>query len=139
MKVIEMLKIDPGFADQIPPITVDEFQQLEANILSDGEVINPIIIWNGVIVDGHNRYRVLEKHPEIPYKTFEKKFSGRSEVMAWICKHQLGRRNLSSVQRKYLMGKQYHEEKAAYGASDGFRGNQYTEGVGGHSGVLPVK
>ncbi|MCD8086246.1 MAG: hypothetical protein LUF28_07990 [Clostridiales bacterium] len=116
-----MLKIDPEFADQIPPLTEEEFQQLEANILSDGEVINPIIIWNGVIVDGHNRFRILEQHPEIPYRTFEKKFSDRSEVVAWICKNQLGRRNLTPEQRKYLIGKQYGAEKQGP-----FRGNQYT-------------
>ncbi|MCD8191010.1 MAG: hypothetical protein LUD78_12490 [Clostridiales bacterium] len=78
-----MLKIDPEFADQIPPLTEEEFRQLEANILSDGEVINPILVWNGVIVDGHNRFRVLEKHPKVPYRTFEKQFSDRSEVVAW--------------------------------------------------------
>ncbi|MCD8354140.1 MAG: hypothetical protein LUC47_07515 [Clostridiales bacterium] len=119
-----MLKIDPEFADQIPPLTEEEYQQLEANILSDGEVINPIIIWNGVIVDGHNRFRILEQHPEIPYKTFEKKFSDRSEVIAWICKNQLGRRNLTADQRTYLIGKQYALEKQ----TDSFKGNQYTLG-----------
>ncbi|MCD8191160.1 MAG: hypothetical protein LUD78_13265 [Clostridiales bacterium] len=111
----KMLKIDPEFADQIPPLTEEEFRQLEANILSDGEVINPIIVWNGVIVDGHNRFRILELHPEVPYKTFEKRFSDRSEVVAWICKNQLGRRNLTPEQRKYLIGKQYGMEKASYG------------------------
>lgn len=110
-----MLKIDPEFADQIPPLTEEEYQQLEANILSNGEVINPIIIWNGVIVDGHNRFRILEQHPEIPCRTFEKKFSDRSEVVAWICKNQLGRRNLTSDQRTYLIGKQYKAEKSSHG------------------------
>ncbi|MCC8075256.1 MAG: hypothetical protein LIO95_04815 [Clostridiales bacterium] len=114
-----MLKIDPEFADQIPPLTEEEFRQLKANILSDGEVINPIIVWNGVIVDGHNRFRVLEKHPEVPYKTFEKQFSDRSEVVAWICKNQLGRRNLTPVQRKYLIGKQYETEKSPHGGNRG--------------------
>ncbi|MCD8353017.1 MAG: hypothetical protein LUC47_01690 [Clostridiales bacterium] len=114
-----MLKIDPEFADQIPPLTEEEFRQLEANILSDGEVINPIIVWNGVIVDGHNRFRVLELHPEVSYKTFEKQFSDRSEVVAWICKNQLGRRNLTPVQRKYLIGKQYETEKSPHGGNRG--------------------
>ncbi|MCD8150517.1 MAG: hypothetical protein LUE92_13370 [Clostridiales bacterium] len=109
------LKIDHEFADQIPPLTDEEFEQLEANILSDGEVINPIIIWNGIIVDGHNRYRIIEKHPEIPYKTFEKKFSDRNEVVAWICRNQLGRRNLTPQQKKYLIGKQYRMEKTSHG------------------------
>lgn len=136
---MKKLIIDCEFAGQIPPLTEEEFRQLEDNILSDREVIHPIIIWDGIIVDGHNRYRILEKHPEIPFQTFEKSFSNRNEAMAWICRNQLGRRNLSSVQRKYLMGKQYHEEKATHGASDGFRGNQYVVGTGGQNDHLPGK
>ena len=109
------LRIDKEFAEKIPPLTKEEFNQLEANILADGRVINPLITWQGVIVDGHNRYRILQKHPEIPYQTFEKEFSDRYEVIAWICKNQLGRRNLTPAQRKYLIGKQYEAEKAMHG------------------------
>ena len=47
------LRIDPEFEKKIPPLTAEEFRQLEENILADGLVINPLIIWNGVIVDGH--------------------------------------------------------------------------------------
>ncbi len=109
------LQIDKEFAEKIPPLTEEEFNQLEANILADGRVINPLIIWNGVIVDGHNRFRILQAHPEIPFQTFEKEFSDRYEVIAWICKNQLGRRNLTPAQRKYLIGKQYEAEKASRG------------------------
>ena len=59
------LRIDPEFESKIPPLSAEEFRQLEENILSDGIVINPIIVWNGVIVDGHNRFHILEKHPHI--------------------------------------------------------------------------
>lgn len=96
-------------------MTEDEFKQLEDNILADGVVINPIIVWNGVIVDGHNRFRVLEKHPHIKYSVHEKSFDDRFSVLAWICKNQLGRRNLTPTQKKYLIGKQYEAEKASYG------------------------
>lgn len=109
------LKIDPEFAEKIPPLTKEEYEQLEANILADGVVINPLIVWNGVIVDGHNRYRILRAHPEIPFQVHEKVFSDRYEVIAWICKNQLGRRNLTPAQRKYLIGKQYEAEKAMHG------------------------
>ena len=54
------LRIDPEFESKIPPLSAEEFRQLEENILSDGIVINPIIVWNGVIVDGHNRFHILE-------------------------------------------------------------------------------
>ena len=96
-------------------MTEAEFKQLEDNILADGVVINPIIVWNGVIVDGHNRFRVLEKHPHIKYSVHEKSFDDRFSVLAWICKNQLGRRNLTPTQKKYLIGKQYEAEKASYG------------------------
>ncbi|MBQ9614616.1 MAG: hypothetical protein IJV14_18815 [Lachnospiraceae bacterium] len=109
------LMIDQEFADKIPPLTKEEFEQLEANILADGVVINPLIVWNGVIVDGHNRYRILQIHPEIPFQIHEKQFSDRYEAIAWICKNQLGRRNLTPAQRKYLIGKQYEAEKARHG------------------------
>ena len=120
------LRIDPEFESKIPPLSAEEFRQLEENILSDGIVINPIIVWNGVIVDGHNRFRILEKHPHIQYTTHEKQFDDRFSVIAWICKNQLGRRNLTPEQKKYLIGKQYEAEKASHGANDGFRGNQYS-------------
>ena len=111
------LTIDPEFASKIPPLREEELKQLEENILVDGVVINPLIVWDGVIVDGHNRYRILQKHPEIQFTTYEKQFSDRYAAIAWICKNQLGRRNLTSQQFKYLMGQQYKAEKVAYGGN----------------------
>lgn len=116
------LKIDPEFESKIPPLTEEEFRQLEENILADGVVINPIIIWNGVIVDGHNRFHIIEKHPQIQYTTHEKAFADRFAVIAWICKNQLGRRNLTPEQKKYLIGKQYEAEKKRQGTN-----NQYVQ------------
>ena len=118
------LNIDPEFASKIPPLREEEQQQLEENIPADGVVINPLIVWNGVIVDGHNRYRILQKHPEIQFTTYEKAFSDRYEAIAWICKNQLGRRNLTPQQFKYLVGQRYDAEKQSKGLE--FQGNQYT-------------
>ena len=109
------LKIDPEFAEKIPPLTPEEFEQLEANILAEGTVLNPLIVWNGVIVDGHNRYMIIQAHPEISFTTHEKEFADRYEAIIWICRNQLGRRNLTDEQKKYLIGKQYEAEKAARG------------------------
>ena len=59
------LRIDPEFESRIPPLTDDEFEQLEENILADGIIISPIIVWGEIIIDGHNRFRIVEKHPHI--------------------------------------------------------------------------
>ena len=109
------LKIDPEFESRIPPLTDDEFQQLEENILADGVIISPIVVWEGVVIDGHNRFRIVEKHPHISFTTCERQFANRYEALAWICKNQLGRRNLTFQQKKYLIGKQYDSEKASHG------------------------
>lgn len=112
---LNALKIDPEFQGKIPPLTFEELNQLESNILRDGRIINPIIVWQGLIVDGHNRYTIAKKHPEIPFTVHEKAFANRYEAIIWICKNQLGRRNLTPEQKKYLIGKQYEAEKCANG------------------------
>ena len=117
------LKIDPEFQSQIPPLTDDEFKQLEENILKEGKLISPLIVWGNTLVDGHNRYAILQKHPEIRFSTMPLRFANREEALAWICKNQLGRRNLSPEQKRYLLGKQYESEKKAEKI---FHGNQYT-------------
>ena len=116
------LTIDPEFASKIPPLREEEMKQLEENILADGVVINPLIVWNGVIVDGHNRYRILQQHPEIQFTTYEKEFPDRYAAIAWICKNQLGRRNLTQEQYKYLIGERYEAEKR----TESFYGNRFT-------------
>ena len=56
MTKLSQLKIDPEFQRQINPPTFEEKHQLEMNILKEERVLNPIITWNGYIVDGHTRY-----------------------------------------------------------------------------------
>ena len=49
MMNLNALKIDPEFQGKIPPLTFEELNQLEANILRDGRIINPIIVWQGLM------------------------------------------------------------------------------------------
>ena len=63
---LNALKVDPEFQGKIPPLTFEELNQLEANILRDGRIINPIIVWEGLIVDGHNRFIIAKNPPKHP-------------------------------------------------------------------------
>ena len=117
------LKIEPEFQSQIPPLTDDEFKQLEENILKEGKLISPLIVWGNTLVDGHNRYEIVQEHPEISFSTMPLPFESREEVLAWICKNQLGRRNLTPEQKKFLIGKQYSVEHRKPGGNGN---NQYT-------------
>ena len=86
------LIIDDEFKNLIPPLDEQERAQLEENILRDG-IREPLTIWNNIIVDGHNRYAIAQKH-SLPFKTVTKDFTERSDAKIWILKNQLGRRNL---------------------------------------------
>lgn len=118
------LRIDPEFRDKIPPLTKEEFEQLRENILADGEVYEPIAVWNGTVIDGHNRWKIIQEHPEIPYRTKEMDFPDKWAAFDWMYKKQLGRRNLTDEQRTYLIGKMYEARKKT-------RGNNAERGVDG--------
>ena len=110
-----VLTIDPEFEAKCPPLTEDELAQLEENILEEGLVLTPLIVWNNTIVDGHNRYKIVQEHPGIEFRIHKKQFNNRYEALSWICKNQLGRRNLTPMQRKYLIGERYDAEKMLHG------------------------
>ena len=64
------LKIDPEFQSQIPPLTDDEFKQLEENILKEGKLISPLIVWGNLPIlprplqKAEARHRlILSGHP----------------------------------------------------------------------------
>ena len=109
------LRVDHEFETKIPPLTEEEFRNLEQSILAAGEMYSPIIVWNGTVVDGHNRYNILKKHPELKYSVKEMEFANRGEALNWICRNQLGRRNLTPMQKKYLIGLQYKAQKMSHG------------------------
>lgn len=95
------IKVDSEFQSLIPPLTDDEYQRLEKSILDEG-VREPIITWNSTIVDGHNRYRICEKH-DLDFKTTEREFDSRDAAKIWIYSNQLGRRNLEPGQKAALV------------------------------------
>lgn len=124
---MRQLIIDPEFRDKIPPLSADEFSKLEENILADGEVREPLVVWNNTIIDGHHRWSIIQKHPEIPYKVKQMDFADKWSAIVWMCRNQLGRRNLTEEQRSYLRGKQYEAEKMSQGGdrkSDEFSSGQ---------------
>ena len=122
-----VLTIDPEFEAKCPPLTEDELSQLEENILEEGLVLMPLIVWNNTIVDGHNRYRIAREHPGIEFRVHEKHFNNKYEALSWICKNQLGRRNLTPQQKKYMIGQRYDAEKNANG---GDRKSENVKSVG---------
>ncbi len=88
-----------------------------SNVIIKVVLLNPIIAWNGYILDGHTRYRILKKHGFIKFEVEEEIDLRTSTKRSWVlCKNQLGRRNLSPERKKFLLGKEYESTKLAVGA-----------------------
>ena len=96
--------IDKEFKELIPPLSPEEFEQLEQNCLKDG-IRDSLIVWdnNGefVLIDGHNRYEIAQKY-NLPYNRRRMTFPDREAVIQWIILNQFGRRNLSAYDRSLL-------------------------------------
>ena len=88
------------FAELLPPLTEEQQQALEADILQNG-CYSPIIVDTELrIVDGHNRQRICEEH-NLPYTMAVFEFADKLEAMQWALDTQKGRRNLD----KWELGK----------------------------------
>lgn len=94
------LKIKEEFKKLIPPLTAEEFKQLETNCIDEG-IRDAIVTWQGFIIDGHNRYKIATDW-HLSFKTIEKAFDSEEAVKEWMIINQFGRRNLSNYQRTLL-------------------------------------
>lgn len=133
------MKIDKEFQELLPVLTVDEYEKLEQDILRYG-ILDPIKVWQEpktkewIIIDGHNRHSILQKHiGEIDrlynawtgFKImYEEELHNRDEVKQWMLEQQLGRRNISEVERYEIVQrfKTLFEERAKKNQSAGGKG-----------------
>ncbi|QBP10447.1 hypothetical protein [Cupriavidus metallidurans] len=95
------IHVEPEFRDLIPPLTADEYSQLEQNLLRDG-CRDPLSMWHEILLDGHNRYEICSRHG-IPFQT--KQIDGLEtleDAVLWVVRNQLGRRNLTDFVRAEL-------------------------------------
>ena len=97
---LPILSIDPEFKALIPPLLPEERDGLESMIVAEG-CRDALVTWNGVLIDGHNRYEICHKHG-ISFRIEEKEFETRDDVKIWIIQTQFSRRNLSAYQRSIL-------------------------------------
>jgi len=86
------MEIKEEFKKLIPPLTTEEFKQLEDNCLAEG-IREKILTWNGFIIDGHNRFEIATRW-NLEYETENKYFKDEVDVKIWMAYNQLGRRNL---------------------------------------------
>jgi 16S rRNA G966 N2-methylase RsmD len=118
------ITIDPEFKALIPPLAPEELAQLEVNIIADG-CRDPLVTWQGALIDGHNRYEICTRHG-LPFETVEVDFADRTAAMLWMIDNQKGRRNVSDYDKGLLaMRKQELLRPMAKDNQKEYHGNQH--------------
>jgi hypothetical protein len=95
------ITVNPELKAYIDPLTPDEHAALERSILAEG-CRDALVLWGDVLVDGHNRYGICQKHG-LPFQTVQNtRFQSMEDVHLWMIDQHLGRRSVSDFQRGVL-------------------------------------
>ena len=107
------LIILPEIKSRLFPLREEELRELERSILEEG-IRDPLVVWRRggqlILVDGHHRYEIAKKYG-LKFQIVERRFESLDEVLIWVDRNQLGRRNLTDEQRAVIMGRLYKTAK----------------------------
>ncbi|MES2102599.1 MAG: hypothetical protein V4634_01160 [Pseudomonadota bacterium] len=85
----------------IDPLTANEYAALERSILAEG-CRDALVLWGDMLIDGHNRYAICQKHG-VEFKTVQNaKFNTIDDVQLWMIDNHLARRSVTDFQRGVL-------------------------------------
>ena len=124
----------PEFCDLLPPLSQEQQEALERDILQNG-CYSPLIVDQELrIVDGHNRLSICQGH-QIPYTMLVFEFADALEAKQWALDTQKGRRNLDNWELgKIALKLKPDLEARAKANQQEYHGNQYESGP---SATLP--
>lgn len=127
----------PEMEELLPSLSAEQFSALESDILENGCYAPVIVNEDMVIIDGHNRFRICEKHG-LPFRMLVFSFADLLEAKQWALDTQKGRRNLEKWElgKISLKLKPEIEARAKANMSAG-GGNQKSEGAKSGLATLP--
>lgn len=95
------ITINENLRSYIDPLTADEYAALEQSLLKEG-CRDALVLWGELLVDGHNRYGICQKHG-LSFNTIQNDaFQSIEDVHLWMIDNHLGRRSVSDFQRGVL-------------------------------------
>lgn len=114
----------------LPPLSEEEVGRLENSIITEG-IREPlkiaVIDGERVIVDGHNRYRLAQKHQKYYNTETLVNVTTIDDAKMWIIENQIGRRNLNQREKMWFIVQHYNLLKSQ---GSTFHGNRYTASQG---------
>ena len=114
MVKISELQVNPEYENLLPPLPDEDFKKLEKSILKEKRVSIPFSINpNKVVLDGHHRLIICQRHSinEVPF--IECSFESDLEEKEFVISMNLNRRQLTSTQ-KIELGIEIHKIEMEY-------------------------
>lgn len=112
-------KIDDEFEAYLPPQTPEETAALTKKILVEnprpGSLVVAVLPEGRFLIDGHNTLAICKANKITLPEEAQVVLADREAVFAWMRANQLARRNLTSEQRAYFIGKEYEFRKKPQG------------------------
>jgi len=101
------------YENLVPPLSPEDYNSLKESIKNNEQWLPILVNSDGVILDGHHRYRICQELGKEP-KTSVVKFSSTLEETIFVGECNLKRRQLTSLQRIALVVKlePFYAEKA---------------------------
>lgn len=103
------IETDRDFIRLCIPASDDDTERLELSLLRQG-CLEPIITWNGIILDGHKRYRICS-YEGIDFEITEMNFNSREEAVVWICRQRISKLQKHTLMYRYIVGKWYLNQR----------------------------
>ena len=127
--------IDDEFRYFFPALDKETNVWLEESLLQYG-CQHPLVLWNGILIDGHHRYEIIRKHG-LPFTTISKDFESRDNAVIWIIDNQVTRRSLAPMQLSYYRGLHFNTDKKLVGNSRGNNQHKTRDEELPHNEVIP--
>lgn len=115
MKTWQELETNDNF-QAIYPYTEEQLEAMENIAVANGEILHPLISWNGTLIFGYPYHRILQKHPDLKYTIKEKVFENWQDAKAWTVEYYVSMPEIT-LPHKLLMAIQceeywYYKEQA---------------------------
>src|SRR5918995_1372857 len=96
------VKINPEYASLVSELSVEEYKSLKQSIKKENGLYVPIIVnQNGIILDGHHRYKACQELGIEP-KTLVREFKDKLDEQLFVIDCNLIRRQLNNFQKTEL-------------------------------------
>ena len=100
MVKISELQVNPEYKTLLPPLLDEELENLEKSILEEKRVSTPFIINpDKVVLDGHHRLIICQRHSIDVVPFTERSFNTDVEEKEFVISINLNRRHLSIIQK----------------------------------------